>query len=336
MSEDVLSQQEIDNLLSALSSGDMKVEEIKEEEKEHSVKVYDFKRPDKFSKEQIRTLVMMHENFSRLVATYLSAHLRTRVNIEVASVDQLTYDEFVRSVASPTLLGIFSMEPLMGNSIIEINLELGFSMIERLFGGGGRPYEEKRNLTDIERNVLKHMLKRILAYFSESWVNVASFQAELEKIETNLQFVQIVSPGDMVVLLTFKAEVGEAKGFINICIPIVAMEPLIPKLSAQYWFAAAAVRNNEESQNIDVLRQRIEKALVLVKVQLGNSVVTVEELLNLQRGDVLPLDKGTDEDLDIIIGERKKFTAKAGLVGGKLAVQIMTPSQNQGVEREDE
>ena len=202
MAEDVLSQSEIDKLLSALSDGSVSAEEVKAEEEERKVKVYDFKRPDRFSKDQIRTLFMLHESFSRLLNTYLSASLRTMIDIDVSSVEQVTYQEFVQSMANPSVIGILALPPLKGKIIIEINPDIAFAYIDRIFGGEGRPVGKTRVLTDIEMAVMRRFIELVTNYFREAWSNVVEFRPNFETMETNSQFAQIVPPNDMVVLIT--------------------------------------------------------------------------------------------------------------------------------------
>ena len=215
---DVLSQSEIDQLLSALSTGVVSAEEMKVEEKQKKVKVYDFKRPDKFSKDQIRTLYMLHENFARLLNTYLSTNLRTLVNISVASVEQLAYEEFIRSLSNPSVIGIFNMSPLKGNVIFEINPNIAFSIIDRLFGGEGTVINKIRTLTDIEETIIRKVITKSLDNLQEAWRHVVNTEPRLEVIETNPQFTQIVPPNDMVVIVTLQTQIGQVEGLINICI----------------------------------------------------------------------------------------------------------------------
>ena len=223
MAGDVLSQTEIDDLLSALSTGVVSVEEIKNEQKQKKIKAYDFKRPDKFSKDQIRTLYMLHENFARLLNTYLSAHLRTLIHIDVASVDQLTYEEFIRSLPNPSVINVFQMRPLKGNAILEINPNIVFSIIDRLFGGPGLPPAKPRALTDIEEAITRRVVNKALESLQEAWKQVVAIEPRADAIETNPQFTQIVPPNDMVVIITLQAKIGQAEGLINICIPYLCI-----------------------------------------------------------------------------------------------------------------
>lgn len=318
---DVLSQSEIDQLLSALSTGVVSAEEIKVEEEQRKVKVYDFKRPDKFSKDQIRTLYMLHENFARLLNTYLSTHLRTIINVNVASVDQLTYEEFVRSLSNPSVIGVLDMEPLKGNVIFEINPNIAFAIIDRLFGGTGETISKIRALTDIEEAVIRKVLNKALENFKEAWQNVVKITPHLETIETNPQFTQIVPPRDMVVIVTLQVKIGNLEGLMNICIPYLVLEPVMSKLTTTYWVASSVAKQDHPEQ-IQLLQRKIRKTVVPLIVELGEINVTVHEFLDLAVGDVLQLDTKVGDELSVIVGRQPKFWCRPGTAGKKVAVQI--------------
>lgn len=318
---DVLSQSEIDELLSALSTGVVSAEEMQVEHKQRKIKVYDFKRPDKFSKDQIRTLYMLHENFARLLNTYLSAHLRALVHINVASVDQLTYEEFIRSLPSPSVISVFNMNPLKGNVILEINPNIVFTIIDRLFGGPGIPPSKPRSLTDIEEAIVRRVISKTLESLQEAWKQVVVIEPHLEVIETNPQFTQIVPPNDMVVIITLQAKIGSAEGLINICIPYFVLEPIMSKLTTTFW-VSSSVAKQALPEHISAIQHKLEHAFVPISVELGRVTITVQELLELMPNDVLQLDTKVDSDLNVIVGQREKFKCKPGNVHKKLAIQI--------------
>ena len=201
------------------------------------IKLYDFKRPDKFSKDQIKTVAIMHETFARLTTASLSAQLRMPAELHVAAVDQLTYEEFIRSIPDPTTLAIINMDPLRGSAILEIDPVLAYSTIDRLFGGQGEGVDLKRSLTSIEKTVMEALTARMLGNLGEAWTKVIDLRPRLGQIETQPQFAQIVPPTEMVILVTFETTVGAAKGMINLCIPYLTIEPIIGKLSARYWYS---------------------------------------------------------------------------------------------------
>ncbi len=321
MAEDVLSQSEIDKLLSALSDGTVSAEEVKADEEQRKVKSYDFKRPDKFSKDQIRTLFMLHESFSRLLNTYLSTHLRTVVNVEVASVEQLTYQEFVQSLANPSVISILAVPPLKGNIIMEVNTEIAFAFIDRVFGGEGKSGVKTRVLTEIEEAVMRRFVDKATGHLKEAWANVVEFYPSLEATESNPQFTQIVPPSDMVVIITIQMKVGEVEGMMNICIPYLVLEPVMSKLTTTFWVAASVSRDDDPEQ-VKILQRKIERTKVPFLVEMGDINITINEFLTLGFGDVLQLDTKVDDELKCRIGRKAKFFCRPGTSGKKMAVQI--------------
>jgi len=317
---EILSQSEIDALLNALQSGEVDVEAIKSEEAVKKIRVYDFRRPNKFSKDQLNTIEVIYENFSRLMTTFLSGTLRSRVIAKVASVDQVTYEEFIRSIPNPTILNVFSLFPLEGKAILEINPIIGFSIIDRLFGGPGLSLVKGRPLTEIERGVMERISERILALFRESWISLVEIDAILESIEINPQFTQIVSPLEMVVIITINVQIGDTEGFINICIPCLMLETIAVKLNTKFWFTSIN-RTSNEDKSIN-LQRVIERTTLPFSAVLGGTQLTVKELLELQVGDVIPLEQKRDKEIEVYIGNQLKFYGKPGLAGNKLALKI--------------
>ncbi len=329
---EVLSQDEIDQLLTAISSGDVETEEVHQATEQRKIKIYDFKRPDKFSKEQIRTVSIMHETFARLTTTSLSAQLRSLVQVHVASVDQLTYEEFIRSIPNPTTLAVINMDPLKGSAILEIDPAITFSIIDRLFGGQGESAKVTRDLTDIEQSVMEGIIVRILGNMREAWSQVIDLRPRLGQIETNPQFAQIVPPTEMVVLVTLETKVGEVEGMMNFCIPYLTIEPIISKLSAQYWYSS--VRRGTTTENLNILRERLSTVDVMVVAEIGSMNLTVREVLSLVLGDVIRLpDVRAGDPMVLNVGNRPKFLCKPGVVGKKLAVQIIKKLED--VEEEE-
>lgn len=329
---EVLSQDEIDQLLTAISSGDVEPEETQQPADQRKIKIYDFKRPDKFSKEQIRTVSIMHETFARLTTTSLSANLRSLVQVHVASVDQLTYEEFIRSIPNPTTLAVINMDPLKGSAILEIDPAITFSIIDRLFGGQGEGTKVTRDLTDIETSVMEGIIVRVLGNMREAWSQVIDLRPRLGQIETNPQFAQIVPPTEMVVLVTLETKVGEVEGMMNFCIPYLTIEPIISKLSAQYWYST--VRRGTTTENLNILRDRLSTIAVTMVAEIGAMDLTVRDVLSLRAGDVIRLqDTRTSDPMVLKIGNRRKFLCKPGQIGNKLAVQIIKKLEE--IEEED-
>jgi flagellar motor switch protein FliM len=319
---EVLSQDEIDQLLTAISSGYSEVDDFKPVNDTRKIKIYDFKRPDKFSKEQLRTVSNMHETFARLTTTSLSAQLRSLVHVHVASVDQLTYEEFIRSIPTPTTLAVVNMDPLKGNAVLEIDPTITFCMIDRLFGGRGVTSGNKnRDLTDIEQSVMEGIIVRILANMREAWTQVIDLRPRLGQIETNPQFAQIVPPSEMVVLITLETKVGDEEGMMNFCIPYLTIEPIISKLSSQFWFSS--VRRSSTTQYLGTLKEKLSSVDMEVVASVGSINLSVRDVLSLTTGDVVRLSNTKVGDpLTLSVGNRKKFFCQPGVVGKKMAVQI--------------
>ncbi|NIZ47006.1 flagellar motor switch protein FliM [Entomospira nematocerorum] len=323
---EVLSQDEIDQLLTTISQGSgSSTEDIMrtpiEAKRNRSIKIYDFKRPDKFSKEQIRTVSIMHETFSRLASTSLSAQLRALVSVHVASVDQLTYEEFLRSIPNPTALSVINMDPLKGSAILEIDPSITFSIIDRLFGGTGESSKINRELTEIEVAVLGGIVVRLLSNMKEAWSQVIELRARLGQIETNPQFAQIVPPSEMVILVTMETKIEEIEGMMNFCIPYLTIEPIISKLSAQYWYAS--VRRGFTTENLTTLKEKLSRIHVDIVAEVGRIDVSMRDIMALKVGDLLRLPNTKASDSLILkIGDRSKFECRPGVVGKRVSVQI--------------
>jgi len=319
---EVLSQEEIDQLLTAINAGDTEPEDIRPAADTRKIKIYDFKRPDKFSKEQIRTISMMHDTFARLTTTSLSAQLRSMVHVHVASVDQLTYEEFIRSIPTPTTLAIINMDPLKGNAILEIDPAVTFSIIDRLFGGTGEGTKSQHELTDIETSVMEGIIVRILGNMREAWAQVIDLRPRLGQIDTNPQFAQIVPPTDMVVLVTLETKVGDVEGMINFCIPYLTIEPIIGKLSTQFWFST--VHRGTTTENLNVLKEKLATVDVNVVAEIGRINIPIREVVTLHVGDVIRLyNTKIGDPYSLNIGNKKKFICRPGVIGKKMAVQVI-------------
>ena len=319
---EVLSQDEIDQLLMAISSGDTDTEEFKPVNDTRKIKIYDFKRPDKFSKEQIRTVSIMHETFARLTTTALSAQLRSMAHVHVASVDQLTYEEFIRSIPTPTTLAVINMDPLKGNAILEIDPAITFSIIDRLFGGQGQAAKVQRDLTDIEQSVMEGIIVRILANMREAWTQVIDLRPRLGQIETNPQFAQIVPPSEMVVLVTLETKIGEEEGMMNFCIPYITIEPIISKLSSQFWFSS--VRRSSTTQYLGVLKEKLSSVDMDVVAEIGSINLPIRDVSTLKVGDIVRLSNiRIGDPLTLNVGNKKKFYCQPGVIGKKMAVQVI-------------
>ncbi|KYH32636.1 flagellar motor switch protein FliM [Neomoorella mulderi] len=317
---DVLSQAEIDALLQALTSGAVRAETIKDDAAPKAKK-YDFRRPNKFSKEQLRTLYMIHENYGRMVANFLSAYLRANIQVKIVSVEQMTYEDFILSLPTPTLMNVFTLEPLKGSAVLQANMNFIFPIIDLLFGGRGEMLASKRDLTEIELHVLRRLNGRILEQLSYSWADIQNLTPKLESMETNPQFTQAISPNETVAVITLSTTVSQHEGLLNLCLPYMLLEPVISRLSASHWFAAPG----EGEARLDY-RAVVEQILAGVPVELiaycGRTRLPVRDFIQLQVGDVITLEKVVGEDLELYVDGHLKFKVQPGVVGQKIAVQV--------------
>ncbi|MCR4779094.1 MAG: flagellar motor switch protein FliM [Lachnospiraceae bacterium] len=306
---DVLSQNEIDNLLAAISSGELDTDELKDSG-EKQVKNYDFARPSKFSKEHLRTLETIFEHYGRLISTNFPAYLRKNVQVEVVNSEAVAYSEFSNALSNPVLLGIVNFAPLDGNIIIELAENLGYAMIDRLLGGTGAPLDKTRDFSEIELVVMERIFNVCTNLLREPWHNVVDIEPRLVRIETNSQFAQIISPQEMTAIVTLNIKIGNVEGLMNFCLPYAVLEDVIDRLNTKFWFANLQVKDDEKYN--ELIEVAIAKAKIPVRVILGKSVVSVNDFMNLQVGDVIRLNTKVDDEMDVYVGNIRKFKALPG------------------------
>lgn len=316
---EVLSQSEIDNLLAALSTGELDVEQM-QESGEKQVKDYDFKRPAKFSKEHLRTLEIIYEHYGRLISTNLPVYLRKNVQVTVASSETVTFSEFSNALSNPVILGIVDFRPLPGNIIIELAPQLGFTMIDRMLGGQGVPLEKNRDFSEIEMTILEKMVVICMQLMREPWRNVIDLSPMMERIETNAQFAQVIAPSDMIAIVTMNVKIGDIEGFMNICLPYFTLEDIMDRLNTKYWYSTMQKDDTVDyEEHIESLIKRID---VPVKAVLGRSQVSVNDFLSLQPGDIIRLDTRVDSEMEVFVGNIKKFKALPGSSKDQYAVRV--------------
>ncbi|MGN0365238.1 MAG: flagellar motor switch protein FliM [Suilimivivens sp.] len=316
---EVLSQNEIDNLLAALSNGELDVEQM-QESGDRQVKDYDFKRPAKFSKEHLRTLEIIYEHYGRLISTNLPLYLRKNIQVTVASSETVTFSEFTNALSNPVILGIVDFQPLTGNIIIELSPNLGFAMIDRMLGGQGVPLEKNRDFSEIEMIILQKLMVVCMQLMREPWRNVLDINPMMERIETNAQFAQVIAPSDMIAIVSMNVKIGDAEGFMNICLPYFTLEDVMDKLNTKYWFSTMQKDDRiDYEEHIESLIKRID---VPIKAILGKSQVSVSDFLSLQQGDIIKLDARVDSELDVFVGNIRKFKALPGSNKDNYAVRV--------------
>ncbi len=316
---EVLSQQEIDNLLAALSTGELDANEIQETE-EKPVKDYDFKRPVKFSKEHLRTLEIIFEHYGRLLATNLQVYLRKNVQVSVNSSETVTFSEFSNALSSPVILSIVNFAPLSGNIIMELSLNTGYAIIDRMLGGQGTALEKAKDFSEIEMAILEKILVVCMQLLREPWKNVVEISPVLDRIETNPQFAQIIAPSDMIAIVTLNVKIGDVEGMMNICLPYFTLEDIMDNLNTKFWYSTMQEASDEDYQ--EHLESLVKRVSVPLRAILGTSSISVNDFMNLQLGDIIRLDSEINNDLTVYVGNIKKFTAVPGSSKEKYAVQV--------------
>lgn len=316
---EVLSQNEIDNLLQALSSGELDADGMKESN-DKPVKNYDFARPAKFSKEHLRTIEIIFEHYGRLLSTNLPVYLRKNIQVEIMNSEAITYSEFSNSLSNPVILGIINFAPLNGNILMELDSDLGYAIVDRMLGGAGMPLDKSRDFSEIEMLILERIINICTNLLREPWENVLDISPRLERIETNSQFAQIISPSEMIAILTINIRMGDVEGLMNVCLPYLTLEDVMDKLNTKYWYST--MQSKDEEQYTEALEALISRAPMPVKAVLGNSIISVNDFINLQVGDIIRLDRKTDEELSVYVGNIRKFTALPGASKDAYAVRI--------------
>lgn len=316
---EVLSQNEIDSLLQALSSGELDADDISSID-EKPAKNYDFKRPAKFSKEHLRTLEIIFEHYGRLISTNLPVYLRKNIQVNVVNSEACTFSEFSTALANPVLLSVVAFNPLGGNILLELAANLGFAMIDRMLGGPGNPLDKARDFSEIERSIIDKILVVCVQLLREPWRNVVDINPVLERVETNPQFAQIIAPSEMIAIVTLSIKVGDVEGLMNICLPYFTLESVMDKLNTKYWFASMKENNEEDYQ--EYIESAVRKVSMPIKAVLGKSVITVNDFVNLQQGDIIKLNSKVDNEMEIYVGNIKKFKGLPGTQKDAYAVRV--------------
>jgi flagellar motor switch protein FliM len=329
----ILSQEEVDALLSEFSEEEaaaavvgaaqevtVKPGKKKTVDKDKKVSIYDFRRPDRVSKEQMRFLHSLHQRFARIFSSSLSVYLRALIEVNLYLVEQLTYGEFILSLPDPTYLNAIAMEPLEGNLVLEINPQIHFPMIDKMLGGKGEDFSgPRRTLTEIERTLIEGVVKLVLRDLEESWKQIAKLKMSIAATETSPQLIQAVAPNEIVLLIVFELKIGEAKGFMNFCIPSIVLEPIVKRFS-QNWYTQRTKISVEEVKKIKL---NLLKTKIRAEAGIYGNCIKVKDLLVLTPGNLLKLETKTDEEINVKLNGIKKFNAYQVKKGRKKAVQIV-------------
>ena len=325
----MLSQEEIDALVNQLAAPDIAVAAAEV----RKIKPFDFrfnKRLDKFSTNQLQTLRTLHDNFTRLLNNSLSVYLRTRVEATILGIDQISYGDFIASIGIPSILSIYSMDPLPGSGMVQVDLNLVFSIIDRLLGGPGWYPQKLRDLTDIERTLMQRFMARMLNSYREAWNYLLTLSLKIEALDSNPQFIPRIIPLDQIVaFVTCELKVGDMSGVMNFCLPYQVLQQVGTQLSDFQWSPSVVAGRSMTEEDIAQLARNVERAPVDVKVELGRTVVSLRDLIALQPGDLLLFDKPVDEPLAATVNEREKFRVFPGVNRDKLAVRVSTVVESE-------
>jgi len=318
----MLSQEEIDALVKNLSTPDAENAALEG----RKIKSFDFrfnKRLDKFSTNQLQTLRTLHDNFTRLLNNSLSVYLRTRVEATIVSIEQISYGDFIASIGIPSILSIFSMDPLPGSGIVQVDLNIVFSIIDRLLGGPGWYPQKLRDLTDIERTLMQRFMARMLNSYRESWNYLLTLSLKIEALDSNPQFIPRIIPLDQIVAyVSCELKIGDMAGVMNFCLPYLVLQSIGPQLSDFQWSPSVVAGRGMTEEDIAQLVKNVERAEVEIEVELGRTIVSLRDLIALQPGDVVLFDKPTDRPLTALVNDRPKFHVYPGTNRDRLTVQV--------------
>ncbi|HID95629.1 MAG TPA: flagellar motor switch protein FliM [Candidatus Latescibacteria bacterium] len=324
----VLTQQEIDALFSVITSGELVAARGTEKGTKRTIRIYDWRHPDRVSKEQLHVLENLHGNFARHLGSTLSTLQRNITEVKFVSVAQLTYSEFISSLPDPSCSLVFSLKSLEGLGVIDFSLSIVFSLVDRLFGGKGEVFNLERELTTIEKNVMFKVGTRVLDDLQKTWSQLTSLKMKLERVETNPRFIQAVSPNEMVILFSFEAKSEQASGFLNLCYPYMTLEPIVVTLKRQRWLRS--LKDQDQKTDLKHREKLLREVYVTLKVRSGETDVTMRDLVDLEVGDVLRLDTKAGSDVVVYVEETPKFLARPGVSGKNRAVQIVSPIEEGG------
>jgi flagellar motor switch protein FliM len=324
---DVLDQSEVDALLAAVDTGSVGQKEAPptvfgaKGKSQLEVQVYDFKRPERVSKDQMRALEALHDGFGRNFGAAISGYLRTIIEVSVAHIEQLTYSEFIHSLPNPTCFNLLKAEQLEGQLCLEISPLIIYPIIDRLLGGSNAElFIPQRPLTQIEQRLVQRITDRATHHLSEAWSNLTKVTFRVDDFESNPQLVQIVPPNETVVVVGFELKMGSRAGTMALCIPYNVIEPIMGMLATQNWFSYQ--RKGSQDDHLRRLVQNVSNAPVEMRAFLAQTSIKLNDLLTLQVGDLITTEKESTHDVLIQVEGKKKFFAQIGQYRGKRAVRL--------------
>jgi flagellar motor switch protein FliM len=309
-----------------LLGGPMSVSSIAQQ---RPAKLYDFRRPDKFSKEHLRSLRILHESFARMLGSSLTSYLSAGVQVRLTMLEQGTYDEYIQSLPTPTVIYVVGLAPLPGQAVVELNLPVARVLIDRLLGGTGAPTARTAEMTEIELALLKTIGQFILSSLREAWSNVVPLRPTMQEPVLSPELAQFATMAEATVMLVLEVSLFKTTGTISMCIPYQVLQPVLDSLTTQVWFGGTPTRA-QDGDSRDQMGDRISQVTLPITVELGETELTVQALLELQTGQVLRLNTSANGPLPIRVDDRVKFEGQAGLSGRNLAVQIVRAVASEG------
>jgi flagellar motor switch protein FliM len=319
---DILSQEEIDALLEVVDDEGADPDTLESDDdiaQQRKIALYDFKRPNRVSKEQLRAIRGLHDKLSRGLASNISAVMRTIVEVQLHSVDQMTYGEFLMSLPSPTSFNIFSMKPLDGSNILEINPTIAFPIIDRLLGGAGDPFESSREFTDIEFSLMDNVFEMIMKELKEAWKPIIDIYPTVDEKESSPNVIQIVAQNEFVIMCVMEIVIGGASGMMNICYPVIYLEPIFQKLVNRELILGET--KSQKSRNKE-LKTLLSGANVVIHAILGETEISVRKLMELKAGDILVFDRAADDKVIVSVDNKDKFIGKIGSQRYRKTIEI--------------
>ncbi len=313
----ILSQEEIDALLSNVSENTFTSVEKSEKRK---VTVYDFKHPNLVSKEQMRLLEAIHEGLCRNYSVFLSAQLRMIVEMNLLAIDQIMYSEFVMSIAPPSCIYVCKADDPPSPFVLEMNPQLAIFIVERLFGGPGSPVTEVRPISVIEQKVMERVVNRFLEELSKNWELVTTFNSSIDRYESNPEFVQIVPSSEPVIVVSMEVKIHGHSTLLNISYPYMWISNIISSPEVQEKILYGSREASEEEKKI--IKENLLETPTHLSVHLGKSHISIREFLELQVGDVIQLENSTDKLLEIYVNNKHAFNGVVGLRKNRYAVRI--------------
>ncbi len=324
---DILSQQQIDELLMGLNTGELDLDEIDEKASEKKIKEYDFRSPKKFTKEQLKKLDSIHSNYTRSLSSYLTGILRMFCQLSVTQLEEQRYHEFSNALPDAVMMGVVDLnieDPGIPDTtiIIEISRNMVFSIIDRLLGGSGEIVSIEREFTEIELSLIENVLKNMVKLFKDAWKNYAEMDPQLAGIETNARLMQTISPDDIVLITVIDIEMRGISGNMSICIPAINLEEIIKKMNARSIKSDKRLDGLKDSERRDIIFNSVKDSGLEMTATLGETELTLSDVLTLQPGDIIMLDKPITDVVDIKVGPKVWFRGKMGNYKKHKAVQL--------------